>query len=289
MSTWALLERVGDLELVARTVVHGFLAGQHRAPYRGAGHDFFGHRAYQQGDETRRIDWRLYGRSDRLFVREYREHMNLHAYLVVDASLSMDYADPDGITKLRFAQVLAGALAHIMLAAGDAVGLASYGRAPRMHVPARSRRGHLHDLLLELERLRPAGGSSAARTLELVGGVTPRRGRIVLISDMLDDDDGAATIASLALLRARGDEVIVLRPLTRTEEGLQPLPAGAYFDPETPERTIAGSPVGYRDRIAAYYDDVGQRLRGREIEYVPLSTAVPVERALRAWLAARRA
>ncbi|MGH7506376.1 MAG: DUF58 domain-containing protein, partial [Longimicrobiales bacterium] len=194
MNTWSLLERLGGLELLARTAVHGFLSGLHRAPYRGAGHDFFGHRAYQQGDEPRHIDWRLYGRSDRLFVREYREDANLQAYLVVDTSLSMDYAGEDGVTKLRYAQVLAGALAHIMLAAGDAVGLASFGEGARVHVAARSRRRHLHDLLLELERLRPGGDDSAAGTLDLVAGVLRRRGRIVVLTDLLEDDDARVTV-----------------------------------------------------------------------------------------------
>ncbi len=110
-----LLDRLGGLELVARTVVQGFVAGLHRSPYRGAGREFAGHRAYQQGDDLRHIDWRLFGRSDRLFVREFREDANLQAVIVVDASLSMGYAEPGGIPKLRYAAILAAALAHIML------------------------------------------------------------------------------------------------------------------------------------------------------------------------------
>lgn len=286
-----LLDRLGGLELVARTVVQGFVAGLHRSPYRGAGREFAGHRAYQQGDELRHIDWRLFGRSDRLFVREFREDANLQAYLVVDATLSMGYAEPGGITKLRYAAILAAALAHIMLGSGDAVGLASFGARPRLHLPARSRRGHLHDLLLELERLRPEGTSSAAETLDVVGNVLRRRGRIVLISDLLEGDDGQATLDALGRLRARGDEIIVLRPLTPTEAGLAPASPARYYDPEVPDRAVPAVPAedpGFARRVAEYYAALATRLRERGIEYVPLSTAAPVEDALRAWLATRR-
>jgi uncharacterized protein (DUF58 family) len=286
-----LLDRLGGLELVARTVVQGFIAGLHRAPYRGSGREFAGHRPYQQGDELRHVDWRLFGRSDRFFIREFREDANLQAYLVLDASASMDFADEGGITKFRYAQILAAALGHIMLSAGDAVGLGSFGERVRLHLPPRTRRGHLHDLLLELERLRPAGAGGAAAAVEQVSGLLRRRGRLVLVSDLLGDDDGAALVESLGRLRARGDEVIVLRPLTRTEEGTTQGGARRFFDPERPEREVPGlasAQAGYAQRVAAYYDQLAQKLRERGVEYVPLSTAQPLEHALRAWVAARR-
>jgi uncharacterized protein (DUF58 family) len=287
-----LLDRLGGLELIARTVVHGFIAGLHRAPYRGSGREFAGHRSYQQGDELRRIDWRLFGRSDRLFVREFREDANLQAFIIVDATASMDFADAGGITKLRYAQIVAAALAHLMLASGDAVGLASFGDRARLHAPPRMRRGHLHDLLLELERLRAAGASGAAGALDLAGGALARRGRIVLISDLLEDDDGDALVGAAGRLRARGDEVIVLRPLTRIEQGAAPAGARRWYDPERPGLEVAaaaGANPGFAARVSDYYARLARELRQRGAEYVALSTATPVESALREWLAARRA
>lgn len=286
-----LLERLGGLEVIARTVVRGFQAGLHRSPQRGAGEDFAKHRDYQQGDDTRYLDWKLFARTDRLYVREFEERSNLQAFLVMDASASMDYAPPSGIAKSRYAAYVAAALAHLMLAAGDAVGLASFGATPRLLLAPRSRRGHLHDLLLQLERMRPEGNGSAADALDRVGSALQRRGRIVLIGDLLEEDGGDALVTALGRLRARGDEVIVLRVLTPAEIGDAAPDAGLFYDPEQPQTELPATPVadsGYARRVAAYYDSLGDRLRERGVEYVPLSTAQPVEEALVAWANARR-
>jgi uncharacterized protein (DUF58 family) len=286
-----LLERLGGLDLIARTVVSGFQTGIHKSPHRGAGEDFAKHRDYQQGDDVRYLDWKLYARTDRLHVREFEERSNLQAYLVVDTSASMDYAEPDGVTKSRYAAFLAAALAHLMLRSGDAVGLALSGADPRLLLPPRSRRGHLHDLLLHLERAKPAGTGAAADALDRVGGAMKRRGRVILISDLLEDDSGDSLIASAGRLRARGDEVIILRVLTPAESGERAPGAGLFFDPEKPGRELPATPesdAGYVRRVTAYYDSIADRLRERGVEYVPLSTAQPVEEALVAWANVRR-
>jgi uncharacterized protein (DUF58 family) len=286
-----LLERLGGLDLIARTVVSGFQTGIHKSPHRGAGEDFAKHRDYQQGDDVRYLDWKLYARTDRLHVREFEERSNLQAYLVVDTSASMDYAEPGGVTKSRYSAFLAAALAHLMLRSGDAVGLALSGAEARLLLPPRSRRGHLHDLLLHLERMKPAGTGNAADALDRVGGAMKRRGRVVLISDLLEDDGGAALIASAGRLRARGDEVIILRILTPAESGERAPGAGLFFDPEKPHQELPATPesdAGYVRRVTAYYDSIADRLRERGVEYVPLSTAQPVEEALVAWANRRR-
>ncbi|HEX2202814.1 MAG TPA: DUF58 domain-containing protein [Longimicrobium sp.] len=286
-----LLERLGGLEIVAKTVVRGFQAGIHRSPLRGAGEDFAKHRDYQQGDDLRYLDWKLYARTDRLYVREFEERSNLQAYLVVDASASMDYAGEGGVSKLRYATYAAAALAHLMMGAGDAVGLASFGAEPRLLAGPRSRRGHLHDLLLNLERLKAGGSGDVADVLDRVGSAMPRGGRVVLFSDLLEEDDGAALAAACGRLRARGDEVIVLRVLTPEESGEAAPGAGLYFDPEHPARVLPAAPrqdPGYVRRVGAYYASLADRLRERGVEYVPLSTATPVEEALVAWVNRRR-
>lgn len=286
-----LLERLGGLEIIAKTVVRGFQAGIHRSPLRGAGEDFAKHRDYQQGDDVRYLDWKLYARSDRLYVREFEERSNLQAYVVMDASASMDYAGAGGVTKLRYASYVAAALAHLMIGAGDAVGLAAFGAEPRLLLAPRARKGHLHDLLLNLERLQPGGTGGASDLLDRVGAMMPRGGRVIIISDLLDDDDGAALVAAAGRLRARGDEVMVLRVLTPEESGDAAPDAGLFFDPEHPAREVAATPrqdAGYARRVAAYYDSLAGRLRERGVEYVPLSTAQPVEQALVAWVNRRR-
>lgn len=287
-----LLDRLGNLELVARTVVRGFVAGVHPSALRGAGEDFDRHRAYQQGDDLRHLDWRLYGRTDRLFVREYRETSNLRAFLVVDATASMGYAEPDGVSKLRYATFAAAALAHLMLGTGDTIGLAAYGGAGGVLVPPRNRPGHLHQLLLELERLRPLGAADPQPVLERVGEALRLGGRVVLLSDLLAEDEGDALVAALGALRARGDEVMALRVATPAELGERALGGGVFYDPEHPERSTPGIPeadAGYRARVGGYYAALARRLRERGVEFVPLTTDEPVERALAGWIRARRA
>lgn len=286
-----LLERLGGLDVVARTVVRGVVAGTHRSPFRGVGEDFARHREYQQGDDPRHLDWKVYGRTDRLYVREFEERSNLHAVLVVDATASMGFAEPGGVSKLRYAAYAAAALAHLMLGAGDAVGLASLGVAGTVALPARSRRGQLHGLLLRLEGLRAEGGAPAAPLLDRVGERLRRRGRAVLLSDLLEEDGGAALVSAAGRLRARGDEVIVLRVLTPAEEGVRPPGPGLFFDPERPRDALPAAPAadpGYAERVRSYYDSISSRLRERGVEYVPLSTAEPVEHGLIRWLRARR-
>lgn len=286
-----LLERLGGLDLVARTVVRGFQAGLHRATRRGAGEDFAKHREYQQGDDVRYLDWKLYGRTDRLYVREFEERSNLVAYLVVDATASMGFEDGPGPSKLRYASYVAAALAHLMLGAGDAVGLAAAGEMPRLLVAPRARRGQLHAILLALQALSPAGSADAAAALDRVAAALPRRGRVILVSDLLDDDDGAALAAAAGRLRARGDEVQVFRVLTPTELGERGAPPGRYFDPEHPDRAIPAVPAtdrGYADRLAAYYDGLAGSLRAHGAEYATLRTDEPVEAGLLRWALARR-
>jgi uncharacterized protein (DUF58 family) len=285
-----LLDRIGDLELIARTVVRGFVAGLHRAPFRGAGLDFAGHRAYQQGDDPRHIDWRLFGRTDRHYVREYREDANLRAWLILDATASMGFAEPDGLTKLRYAAIVAAALAHIMLGSGDAVGLARFDDAPHLIAPPRSRRGHLHDLLLNLESMRPSGRAGAADALDRVTDALPRRGRVILLSDLLEDDDGDGLVAAAARARARGDEVMVLRVLTPTEAGRRAAPASQWYDPEAPDIAVAAALIrngALAATVDAYYAGLAGRLRAHGVEYAALFTDEPVENALRRWVASR--
>lgn len=287
----ALLDGLAGLDLVARTIVRGFVGGMHRSPFLGSGEDFSRHRAYQQGDDVRRLDWRLYGRTDRLFIRLFEEDSNLQALLLVDASESMGFAGDAPVTKLRYAQFMGAALAHLMLGAGDATGLASLGAGIRFHLPPRNRPGHLHDLLLALERLRPEGGTAPSETLDEVGGKLRRRGRIILLSDCLEEDDGEALLRAVRRLRARSDEVIVIRIASRTELGEMNLGSARYFDPETPGETIDAVPVvdgGFRARVADYYDRLRRGLEEAGAEYVPMTTDTPLVTALGRWLVARR-
>lgn len=329
-----LLERLGGLELIAKQVVAGVVAGRHRALRVGAGEEFTRHREYRAGDDLRALDWRLYGRTDRLYVREYRADSNLRAYLVLDTTPSMRYADAQGVTKLRYALYLAAALAHLMLRAGDQVGVASYGTGggadggasggsrsransgasggvsggasdgpsggTTLHLPPRSRAGWLQEVVGVLEALEGRGsagatgapgnaGSEVVLALDRVGEALGRQGRVVLISDLLEPDDGEGLLGAVGRLRARGDEVLVLRPLTPAELGEEAPGPGRFYDPERPEEQVDAVPAsdsGYAARVAAYYSRLHASLRELGADYVGCSTATPVEVVLGEWLGA---
>jgi len=285
-----MLERLGSLDLVARTIVRGFISGAHRSPFLGSGEDFSRHRSYQQGDDVRRLDWRLYARTDRLYVRLFQEDSNLQAILLVDTSESMGFVGDGAVSKLRYGQFVAAALAHVMLRSGDAVGLASSGSGTSFHLPPRNRPGHLHDVLVGLERLEPAGSSATHDALDEVGSALRRRGRVILISDCLSDDGPSALLRAVGRLRARGDEVIVLRVSSRLELGETAGEPARYYDPERPDHAIAaapGSDPAFRERVAAYYDELRTGLEERGAEYVPLTTDQPLVSAIGGWLLAR--
>ncbi len=284
-----LLEELGSLELVARTIVRGFINGAHRSPFLGSGEDFSRHRAYQQGDDVRRLDWKLYGRTDRLYVRLFQEDSNLQGFLLVDGSASMGFVGNGPVSKLRYAQFIAAALAHVMLKSGDAPGLASFGKTTDFLLPPRNRPGHLHDLLLALERIRPQGQGEASEALSQVGGGLRRRGRVILLSDCLEGRS-EALLQSVGRLRARGDEVMVIRISTLVELGETSSGPARYYDPETPQHTTAAVPAndpGFRERVAAYYEGLRQGLEERGAEYVPITTDQPLLTALNGWLMSR--
>ena len=285
-----LLDGLGGLDLVARTIVRGFISGLHRSPFLGSGEDFSRHRAYQQGDDVRRLDWRLYGRTDRLFVRLFREESNLQSFLLVDGTESMAFSGDGPVTKLRYAQFVAAALALVMLRSGDAVGLASFGTRTSFHLPPRNRPGQLHELLLDLARLASSGNGWASEALDEAGGALSRKGRVVLVSDLLEDDDGERLLDAVGRLRARGDEVIVIRLVTREELGLSPAGAALYFDPELPDAETAAVPAqdpAFAERVEAYYARLRRGLEERRAEYVPLITDQPLLSELGPWLLAR--
>lgn len=284
-----LLEELGGLEIVAHRVVRGFVSGMHRSLFLGAGEEFTRHRAYQQGDEVRHIDWRLYGRTDRLYVKEFREDSNLQAMILVDATASMGYgARP---SKLRYAQYLAACLAHLMLRSGDAVGLAACtAEGTRFLAPPRNRRDHLHEILLSLERLRAEGDAPVGVAIDEVGAALRRHGRVVVLSDFLAPDDAAGLLGAVGRLRARGDEVMGFRIATPEELGLAPLPRARYFDPERPAERVPSDPAGdagFAERVARWYDELAEGFLATGAEMERLTTAEPIGAALRAWVARR--
>ena len=247
---------LGGIELVARGVVEGFLSGLHRSPYRGFSVEFAEHRAYQPGDELRYLDWKLLGRRDRLYVKQFEEETNLRATLVLDVSRSMGWAGAgDRLTKCGYAVRLAAALGLILLRQRDATGLIAFDDAVRVALPPKARAGQWHLLVRTLQDLEPGGGTAAEGALRRVTDLLRRRGMVVFISDLLVERE--LLLTALRYLRHRGHVVTVLHVMDPGELDLAPSGESRFVDPETGEGVVAAP----RELLAEYRATVERVVR----------------------------
>jgi uncharacterized protein (DUF58 family) len=284
----AVIARLGTMELKARTVVEGFLSGLHRSPYKGFSVEFAEYRQYLPGDDLSALDWKVYARSDRHYIKKFEEESNLECHLLLDVSGSMSYASGAGMSKMQYASVLAASLAFLMHRQRDACGLIAFDEKIALRIPASARRGQLHTLLVGLERLVPKSRSDVARPLQQLAEALVRRSMVVLISDLLDDPD--PIIKGLKHLKFRGNDVVVFQ-IRHPDELTFPFHGSARFTDLESAETVTADPRGIRDaylrelaQIQARYE---QDLRGMGVDYVPLDTSQPLDFALMAYLAAR--
>ena len=209
-----MLTGLKNLYLRARFVVDGVMVGIHPSQAKGLSSEFEEHRGYSQGDDIRHIDWKAYAKFDRYFIKEYREATNLKAYIAMDSSSSMGYAS-DGWSKFDYGSTLAASLAYLMLKQQDSVGLITFSNRIEKMIPPKSAHDHLFAILKELEDRRPQGETSAASVLQEIAASLKRRGLIILISDLLDNQE--EVVRGLKQLRSRGSDIMVFHLLDRDE------------------------------------------------------------------------
>jgi len=292
------LAKVHRLELIARGVVEGFVSGKHKSPYKGFSVEFAEHnRQYVPGDDMRDLDWRVYGKSDRYYVKQYIEETNLRATILVDASGSMKYVGSQAakhsgerLSKFRYAQYLTASLAHLMIHQQDAVGLVTFDTELRRYIPARSRSSHLRVLLAELNATAPGEETALAPIFHDVAERINRRGLVVIISDLFDELD--PLLQALHHFRYRKHEVLLLHVVAE-EELTFPFDQWSVFkDLERGSRRVQLDPRSVR---AEYLDRVRKHIRRLEmgcgqmgVDYVPTVTNQPFDVALAQYLAHRR-
>ena len=294
-----LLEGLGDLEWVGKMVARGLGSGIHRSPLVGRGEEFDRHQPYQQGDDLRHLDWRLMARFDRLYVRRFRESTSVPTILVVDASPSMDFPPKTGesasgwassLSKLRYAALVAAALGHLAREGGDIPGLAVSGGtegAPQILLPPRPGKERWRAVLYALDALAPGVPASLAPLIRQVGEAVRAGGRVVILSDFLEEDGGRAVVREAGALRARGDEVFAIRILTPEELGEGRSKDALYQDPEDPSVAVPGSPSGdpgYRERLQAYYGALARSLEDRGVTWWEAGTTDPLLPLIRGWI-----
>lgn len=276
------------MELKARTIVEGFLSGLHRSPYKGFSVEFAEYRQYLPGDDLSRLDWKVYARTDRHYVRKYEEETNLECHLLLDQSASMAYRGTAPMSKLEYGSVLAGSLAFLMHRQRDAPGLVAFDDQIRFRLPAAGRPGHLQALLLGLEHLEVGQQTNVGRPLHELAEALVKRGLVVLISDLLDDP--GRVINGLKHLKFRGSEVIVFQVLDPTELTFSFRSAATFKDVETAQEVVADpsqARASYLRALAALTQQYGRELRGAGIDYVRIDTSQPLDFALLAYLSAR--
>jgi uncharacterized protein (DUF58 family) len=284
----AIISRLGTMELKARTVVEGFLSGLHRSPYKGFSVEFAEYRQYLPGDDLSTLDWKVYARTDRHYVKKYEEETNLECHLLLDQSASMAYRGAAPMSKLEYGSVLAGSLAFLMHRQRDATGLIAFDEQIRFRLPAAARPGHLHALLLALERLEAGQRSDVARPLHQLAEALLKRSLVVLISDLLDDPE--PVIKGLKHLRFRGTDVVVFQVLDPDELTFPFRGAAKFKDLETAQEVIADPATarkGYLRELAGLTLQYDRELRGAGIDYVQLDTSQPLDFALLTYLSAR--
>ena len=280
--------RLGGLEVLTEGVVEGFLAGLHRSPRRGFSVEFAEHRMYQPGDELRYVDWKILGRNDRLYVKQFEEETNLRAMIVCDVSRSMAWSgSPETVlTKLAYAQRLVAALALVLLRQRDATGLITFDDEVRSVTPARARMTQWRQLLRVLTALAPGNGTAAEPALRRVVDLLRRRGLVVFVSDLLLDREVALT--ALRFLRHRGHQVLVFHILDPAEVNLEGPAEARFEDPET-RQSVTLRPKDwaavYRETVEGVVARWNRDCRRHGMHYHRITTDTPFGLALRQALA----
>ena len=284
-----LAAQIKRLDLRAKMVVRGFLQGLHASPFHGFSVEFSEHRRYTPGDDPKGIDWVVYAKTGKYYVKKYESETNLTGYLVLDLSQSMGYTYRQQLTKLDYSICLSAALCYLMIQQQDPVGLVTFDTKMRASVPPRSRRGQLPTILSALTKLKVAGQTDLAASLVQLAAMLRHRSLIMLMSDLLTDEE--PMLQALRSLRHSGHDIILFHILDEAEVSFPFTGMLQLRDPETGavEPVQANdAAVEYRKNIALFRGRLEKQLTESRIDYMPLDTSQPYDKALMEYLLRRR-
>lgn len=283
-----VIRQVKRLDLRAKFIVEGFLSGLHASPFHGFSAEFSEHRRYTPGDDLAAIDWNVFARTDRYYIKKFEAETNLTGYLVMDLSASMDYTYGQELTKFEYSICLAAALAYLMVHQSDAVGLVTFDTKVRTSLPPKSRRNQLGAILAILSKLRPSESTDVGASLQQVAAMIRHRSLVMLFSDLLVDPEGV--VRGLYRLKHRGHDVIVFHVLDAAE-ALFPFRGMVELqDKETPEKLVVdadGVRADYLEALAEFQGRYRKECAIAGADYVPIHTGMPFDRALLEYLADR--
>lgn len=283
-----VVAKLRSMDLRARLVVEGFITGLHKSPYHGFSAEFAEHRQYMPGDEIKHIDWKVYGKTDRFYVKRFEEETNLKSYILLDASASMGYSSK-GISKLQYASYLAGALSYLMMQQRDAVGLVTFDEKIRRYLPPRSVTTYLNQILTELDKTESSSKTDLSAALHQMADRIKRRGLIILFSDLLDDPQKVRS--GLRHFRHKKHEVIVFQILDPLELTFEFKQDAVFKDLESGEE-INTQPwhirSEYQQQVNKFINTYKKFCREHQIDYVMLNTKENYDRALFEYLIKRK-
>ena len=283
-----LLSTLQNLSIKAKYVVEGFMLGLHKSPYHGFSVEFSEHRPYGFGDEVRHIDWKLWSKTDKYYIKQFEEETNLKAHIILDQSNSMDYGQSNN-TKFEYAKLLAASFAYILIKQQDAVGLALFDEKINKLIPPRAVPSHLNILLSHMESAEPGAQTNISKALHHSAEGINKRGLVIVISDLMDDVN--STINGLRHLRHKGHEVIVFHILDHDEVSFDFNQRIKFIDKETGEQITTDPSQIQQDYITHFKnhcDALKNGCRHNRIEYIPLLSNQSLDTALSELLLKRK-
>lgn len=276
-----LVSKLNSLELKARLVVEGFKAGLHKSPYHGFSVEFSQHRPYTQGDSIKNIDWKVYAKSDKYFIKQFEEETNLIANIIVDSSNSMNFKSAGKITKFDYSIVLAAAFSYLLINQQDAVGLHLFDEKLKVSITERSSKTHLKTILNELNKVQPLGKSSIANSLNEAAQRIKKRGLTIIISDFFDDAE--KIVSAIKKIHYRKNEIIVFQILDSDELNFGFGGDKTFIDLETREK-ISTTPFqiqrAYQDAMNDFILKLKREFLSIGIDYNIVETHLSYEKAL---------
>ncbi|KAA1261442.1 hypothetical protein LF1_39920 [Rubripirellula obstinata] len=304
------LQQIKRLDLRARMVVRGFLQGLHSSPFQGFSVQFSEHRRYNRGDDPRLIDWLVYAKTDKYYTKRFESETNLTGYLVMDLSKSMGFTQSQSMTKFEYCTCLAAALTYLMTMQQDPVGLITFDEKMKAVLPARSRRGHLGDVMAQLSRLEPTGRTDLPASLMQLAAMLKQHSLVMLFSDLLPsihmsnsvnssnstvsgDEAGGLddVVSALARLRHGGNDVIVFHVMDEAEVNF-PYDGPVQFEDSETGQTVSVDAGGFREdylkQIEEFRDSYRAACSNLQVDYVPLDTSMPFDTALTEYLIQRQ-
>ncbi|OGV21069.1 MAG: hypothetical protein A3J84_03365 [Ignavibacteria bacterium RIFOXYA2_FULL_37_17] len=283
-----VISKLKTLELRARMVVEGFKVGLHRSPYHGFSVEFSEHRPYMQGDALKNVDWKVYAKSEKYFIKQFEEETNLLSHIFVDASKSMQFKHSGKVSKIDYATILAAALAYVMIDQQDSVGLAIYSDRIHTYLPPKSNRVYLKTLLSALNQIHPGGTTSTSKCLDSVAEKIKKRGLTIIISDFFDDMNSILT--ALKHIHYKKNEVIVFQILDPIEKSFGFDRDSVFVDLETDEQmTTQPHQIqrAYQQAMNEYLNKLKTECLNFGIEYNLIDTSQPFDKALMSYFAKR--